>query len=500
MLKARWRPASRRPMTHSGPGSHSKSAALHRTTPLRGKAAAANAIRHRGAATVSTPARRSQHRLAKPHGKLWYALHIGAAPADLTQAAMQCTGITDYISLVPPDTLLLEIGGSLRYFGGVRNIRQRLHETLQARVRHEVISPSPAASLLLVGQQVSGLISHAEQLRAALGRLPVACLPLERRTLQSLQRCGLMTLQDLWRLPPAELRLRFGRPLYDYLNQLKGERVQQPSRWQPPPIFEEEEEFDYPLTTTGQISIILQPVLARLEAFLKRRHLQTDMLNLTLFQERGCADADEPASLALQIGTRLPASRASVFALLLETRLSQIHLTSPVRALKILVDRYQPFVPGGGVPGAQGSRAASEQTLPDLLAARLGAECIQGFELTATHAPELASGLTSYRQATLRQRVFTPLPGGLDDTLPPAWLLNPPRRLALRNQRLFYQSFLELVRGPHRIESLWWTGQPLRRDYYVAHNEQGMRLWIYRDLRDADLAESRRWYLHGLFG
>jgi protein ImuB len=33
------------------------------------------------------------------------------------------------------------------------------------------------------------------------------------------------------------------------------------------------------------------------------------------------------------------------------------------------------------------------------------------------------------------------------------------------------------------------------RDYFVARDERGVRLWIYRDR-----CEPHGWYLHGLFG
>lgn len=476
MLKARWSHTGRRP--------HGAVAAV------------ANSARPRN----RTPG------LLKPSDKLWYVLHL-TSPVhhDLAKIAAQCTQVTDYVSLAPPDAILLEVRGSLRYFGGVRNIRERLRQALHPLTYHEVISPSPAASLLLARHGASCLVAEPVQLRAALGQLPVTSLPLDRRTLQALQRCGLKRLQDLWRLPAAELRLRFGRPLHDYLTQLKGEQAQMPPRWQPSPVFEVKQEFDYPLSSTEQILAVTQPLLEQLEQFLKQRHLQTDLLNLTFFWEQGYAEEDPPVPLQLQIGTRLPGNSAATFALLLETRLNQLHLTSAVQALKVLVERYQPFVPDGGARG----------TLTDLLAARLGPQQVCRFTFSATHAPELASQLTHYRNPSTgkagaahkkaeplpdKTLVFQPLPTGPDGALPPVWLLNPPHRLAFRNQRLFYQSFLQLIRGPQRIESLWWTSQRLLRDYYVAHNEQGMRLWIYRDLRKADVPEGKRWYLHGLFG
>ena len=54
---------------------------------------------------------------------------------------------------------------------------------------------------------------------------------------------------------------------------------------------------------------------------------------------------------------------------------------------------------------------------------------------------------------------------------------------------------LSLLGGPERIEGGWWDGTDVARDYYVASQRNGRRLWIYRERRSRG-----GWYLHGLFG
>ena len=54
-----------------------------------------------------------------------------------------------------------------------------------------------------------------------------------------------------------------------------------------------------------------------------------------------------------------------------------------------------------------------------------------------------------------------------------------------------------LREGPERIESGWWDGADVRRDYYVAESPAGELAWIFRDhCRGTDDGE---WFLHGLF-
>ncbi len=49
------------------------------------------------------------------------------------------------------------------------------------------------------------------------------------------------------------------------------------------------------------------------------------------------------------------------------------------------------------------------------------------------------------------------------------------------------------VWGPERIETGWWRGRCLRRDYYRVETATGSRFWLFRRLADG------RWFLHGEF-
>jgi protein ImuB len=52
----------------------------------------------------------------------------------------------------------------------------------------------------------------------------------------------------------------------------------------------------------------------------------------------------------------------------------------------------------------------------------------------------------------------------------------------------------EGVLEAERIESGWWDGGDIKRDYYAVTAAQGQRLWIYRDCITGG------WYMHGIFG
>ena len=53
---------------------------------------------------------------------------------------------------------------------------------------------------------------------------------------------------------------------------------------------------------------------------------------------------------------------------------------------------------------------------------------------------------------------------------------------------------LDWLGPPERIESGWWDGAPMRRDYHQARARDGSRLWVFREH-----AAPGGWFVHGLY-
>jgi len=47
--------------------------------------------------------------------------------------------------------------------------------------------------------------------------------------------------------------------------------------------------------------------------------------------------------------------------------------------------------------------------------------------------------------------------------------------------------------GPERLETAWWRGPDIRRDYFRVIVESGAQFWVFRSNAE------RQWYLHGVF-
>ena len=78
----------------------------------------------------------------------------------------------------------------------------------------------------------------------------------------------------------------------------------------------------------------------------------------------------------------------------------------------------------------------------------------------------------------------------------PLWMLAEPQHLRERDGMPLHEGHpLEIVSGPERIETGWWDGRDVRRDYFVAGGRAGVRLWLYRER-----SRGGGWWLHGVFG
>ena len=126
-------------------------------------------------------------------------------------------------------------------------------------------------------------------------------------------------------------------------------------------------------------------------------------------------------------------------------------------------------------------------------------EGVYGFELAAEHRPEsgwsrLTGRLLETSSAGTGRRPASPLAGTRKLADRPLWILPSPLPLAQGAARLRFRGPLQMGPEPERIESGWWDGGDVRRDYYAACASRGEKLWVYRD------RVTQEWFLHGLFG
>lgn len=437
---------------------------------------------------------------------MWYALHLPQLTMEtgnpetalllqqrLYRIAELLSTLSATVSIEEPDCLLFEVRSSLKYFGGIEKIRGRLQNLLERQLQawglppafHQAVSPTAAASLLLARAGCNMLIHRTENLRSALGRLSVQAMPLTADRRRQLHNTGLRKLRDVWRLPTHALGLRFGLDFVRQLERCLGKVANPLQTWQNVPVFSATREFDYPVEAAVMLLHSVEEMLGGLCHFLRQHELAATHLELTLQHER-------QESTLLSLDLRQPTRHEAHLLLLLETRINSLLLPAPVTTMQLEVKHFAPFVASNdalqGVAPAHAASLGNIIPLLEQLQARLGSAAVRSIFCMEDHCPEHAGQDRMFSGTMPSRPVQTPLPGR------PCWLLPEPLALTQSEGRLYYRSSLSLLSGPERIETRWWTGQDVRRDYYVACNRQGMRLWIFHERRG-----ERQWFLHGIF-
>ncbi len=448
------------------------------------------------------PAPQSRPAPTRKRFALWYALYFPQLESltektrqeALQRLAGQAQNISATVSY-HDCALVAEIRSSLKYFGGLQAIHESLHEPLQHCLTELALpdgygyaaTPTVTGSLLLARAGHNSAVYRPDNLRSALGHLPYEVLHLHREQNRRLYNMGVRQLKDLWRLPMDGLRKRFGSELVNLLNKALGKAPEPTRNYLPPPAFHTSYDLPYGVENLERLLPIADEMLAQLKDFLRRRDLVTDLLQFKLLHENRQATV-------LRLGLRQASRSREHLLLLLQTHFASLSVPAPVSGLHLDVLQFDAHTPTSDtLPGQQSKHGNNNLDLfMEQLRARLGVQPVKTLDTVAEHCPEYACQLREYDAREQSQHALQTQT--VSDRPRPVWLLPEPQLLTLRNNRLYHRRAITLLSGPERIETRWWSGQDVRRDYYVAREATGSRLWVFRER-----SGERNWYLHGLF-
>lgn len=384
--------------------------------------------------------------------------------------------------------LALEVGSTLKLFQGHARLTAAIRQGVRDFGVHATfgIAPTPLAARLFARAEAQGrpvrACLEAAELRERLAELPVFLLDWPQKTLARLTDLGVLRLKDLLALPASGLARRFGPEVALDLAKLTGAAADPREPYEPPATLFTR--LELPAEAEGVEALVfpLRRLLVECEGRLRARGAGVQQLLLTLEHVR-------------RKRTRVPfefasPEREAPFILgLAREKLSRLVLAAPSVAISLHAAALLPYVPREGtwLPGAK-EQALEGSRLVERLSARLGRERVFGIALGNDHRPEKSWSLASTKVAA---RAAGRMPAARTR---PAWLLNRPQRLVTQEGGPALQGALVLAAGPERIESGWWDGEEVRRDYYVATNGRGEAFWVFREHR-----EPGAWFLHGLF-
>ncbi len=476
--------------------------------------------------------------LSPPTMRLWLAIRLSvdmanAQPAnigddniteknlmDLCEALYQFTPhVQIYISeYTNAHGVLLEISRSLTLFGGVNALLDAVHRHLHSMAdtafqgyRHALAHTAQAAWLCSFPDKPDIFIEDIEQhirqdspeqlrhfFRKYLQQLPITCLEDFPCITNALEQTGFVTLGDLiQQIRTSGLRSftkRFGQAFSQYLSDMldTSQDMQQPGLFSAPvPIFHPEIRFierldlEFPVTQLDLLEPGLALLLQKLSHHLQQHQQQCQTIEwhlISIYQEREtirvhCDTPQQQNHLLLDLS--LIQFEQYEFRFAVDQLELHCPFTSPLQAQTYHLDFSQ--------------QSPSHKTTQDFtlttakLKARLGNSAIYKISYKDDHLPELSNDTISYQKAAWQ--VLSALQ---QHALRPKWLFASPQAIEQTPTGLHWRGKLQLLAGPERIHTHWWD-TPTARDYFMAQRQDGLRLWIFKDL------QQQHWFVQGIF-
>jgi protein ImuB len=428
--------------------------------------------------------------------QLWYAavfpqLIEAERPAILLQRlCMHAQQFTSLVSIEMPNALLLEIKGSVKLFGSLGRLHAGIDAAWSRLALHarSATAPSTLAALWCAraGKQV--LIEDPGTLAGHLAGLPIACTSWDAERLQTLSAMGVRSVGELLRLPRSGVSRRLGPATLLDLDIALARQAAPRRAFVPRERFRERCDFETEIESAAYLEKALEPLIERCARFLRERQAGVQALELRLRHRAG------PAA-RVRLGLASITSERRRLTDVLAQKLSRLELDAPVRGMELITGPLRPLS-AGTLDAFAGFGAAGRDTAPQLverLRARLGQETVYGVISIAEHRPEAAWRRVHALRFSVALRIGSKKADqrACDHEMPrPVWLLSEPAQLS---------GPLILEQGPERIESGWWDGKGIARDYYIARQThdarrtRGARLWVFQE------RQSKRWYVHGVF-
>ncbi|NBU25695.1 MAG: DNA polymerase Y family protein [Gammaproteobacteria bacterium] len=418
--------------------------------------------------------------------------------ADLDRLARLALDFSPRVSL-EADAVLLEVRGSFRLFGGP----QALCAQLLARCRAAgveprwALAPTPLAALALARAGQGVAVLARDRLVGALASLPLAVLRWSDDTIARLASSGVRTVGAALRLPRAGFARRFGPDALADLDRLVGLAPEPRPAFVPRERFRVRHEPSFELAAQPAVLREIAPLLDALESFLRARGCGIDLLMLRLAVR-------EPPYTSVTLRLAAAEWLATRFAALLALHLARTALPAPVVRIGLRSGALRAVTSGSAAlwrPGEHGGGLGRESpALIERLRARLGSEAVYGLCLVPRHRPEVAwrvaepalpgaSRTAAASGVPGQARASDPADLPASGTRRPLWLLREPEPLPWPYEAL------QRLEGPERIETGWWDGADVARDYYIAREPSGAEVWVYRER-----LPPHGWWLHGVFG
>jgi protein ImuB len=376
----------------------------------------------------------------------------------------------------------------VQLFGSLARLRMLIDARWQelALEARSAVAPSTLAALWCARAGDHSLIESATQLPGRLSSLPIACTAWDTDRLQRLQSLGITRWGEVLRLPRAGLARRLSPGAVLDLDIALGRQAGPRRAFVPRERFRQRRDFESEIDTVAYLEKALEPLIAACAEFLRRRQAGIQSLELRLRHRQG-------PSTRVRSGFASVTGEQRRFVDVLTQQLARLELNAPVLAIELVSGTLQALSgvsrdAFAGLSGAGGAGPDTAAELVERLRARLGESAVYGVSTQPEHRPEAAwRRVHELQLASLATgSASCAAPGCAADMPRPLWLLDEPQRWPAGDT-------LSPQESPERIESGWWDGRGVARDYYRVCAAHGIKLWVFQE------RHTKCWYLHGVF-
>jgi protein ImuB len=293
---------------------------------------------------------------------------------------------SSHVSLSQPDALLIEVGASLRLFGGWPALQRQLRTELAELEFHPAIAvtPLPAAARVLARRHDGFFAAQPEAMLDALADVPIAQADLPEATITLLYRVGFARLRDVFALPRPELARRIGPESLLLLDRLRGLEADVLPLYRPPDAFAHRIELDDRVDAWPPLLFPLRRLCGELALFLAARDGGVQRCELVFDHENRTV-----TRVAIELLT--PQREARSLYELIRSRLERVALTQPVCGFALIAKDLPTFKPQHqDLFEPKRAQALDWPELAERLRAHLGDEGVRGLAQTTDHRPEKA--------------------------------------------------------------------------------------------------------------
>ncbi len=410
------------------------------------------------------------------------------------QQLAQCTyQFTPQVTVYPPDSLLLEIQGSLKLYRDLGNLLRCIEQDAQIKQFHCQIGLAhtpKAAWVLACEKDEMDFFDHQhqvlfqEKLLHRLNRVAIQNLDISDNEKEKMANLGLSTLGEMLALPQAAVGKRIGKSFLLYLQKLVGHCPDPQRAITVTEVFHSSLHFMDGIINSDMLLFPMQRLLIELSHFLTVRQLHCRKMSWLLY-------SFNKQEKIIDIELLCPQNEYKNFLALTRLKLESLTVTEPIETLILETENFATAELKTQDLFSDLQEQVDTSKLLDKLSARLGSSIFYGIKTSDEHLPEYA-WQTVNDQELIRFEHISAKKCEPESTRP-LWLLKQPALLKNDKRSLYWKGRLTLLNGPERFDSQWWKPRQ-RRDYFIARHENGSLYWVYRDLK------SRQWYLQGVFG